>query len=275
MIKTRYRVSFAEAMFQYALARILARRFNYHLEAPPLPLFPATFEQTPGDEVYGPALQWFGHWPVDSQGWRKVQRAELFYAPAARLTLCGAFQRAELYLEEEDLIRESWFSPVGKRPVRAASDFVISLLSAEVFGEPSSDTTLTGESIAVIPRKSDSVLTDGEIRRLARTVPHQRLYIVLENPADPRMDRLKDLHAEFVCQGAREDFLFVQSFQKIAISQNPLHWWAAFLSKAKEIYFPPCNRGEWGDPAVPLLAHAPAHCGIDLRIMGDRYIHDW
>ena len=119
-------------------------------------------------------------------------------------------------------------------------------------------------------------LTEAEIRRLVKTVSHTRLHFLVDDPNDPMLERLKDLRGTVHCNGGMEDFRLIHSFQKVAIGQSSFQWWAAFLGKAREIYFPPIDRGIWSHPEPADLITDPWWWGIDLRVPGDaRYIYDW
>ena len=119
------------------------------------------------------------------------------------------------------------------------------------------------------------MLNEAEIRRLVRTVGHERLYLLTDAPGHPLVAAVRDLGAEVVSLGGMADFRFIHSFQKVAICQSTFHWWAAFLGAAREVYFPPCDRGVWSHPEPALLAHEPGHHGIDVRVDEARYIYDW
>jgi hypothetical protein len=118
-------------------------------------------------------------------------------------------------------------------------------------------------------------LREAEIRHLAKIVRHERLYFVTDEPRHPLWERLKDLHGEVFAEGGIRDFRFIHSFQKVAICQSTFHWWATFLGAAREIYYPPTNRGLWGHPEPAEQAWQPGHYGIDLRVDEPRYIYDW
>lgn len=59
-----------------------------------------------------------------------------------------------------------------------------------------------------------------------------------------------------------EDFSFIMSFNNIAICQSTFSWWAAFLSKASNVFFPKSTCGPWNKK----------ESGIDLKVDDeDRY----
>jgi len=275
MITLSYTQSLPNRMFQYAFGRILAERFGYRLKAHPLSLFPGSRQCVSGEEVFSPKVHWFGNWPIGEE-FRPVTGEELYTPPVARLCLRGAFQRFELFAESRDSIREDWFR-IDAGPLRPSSDFAISLdapVNPKEGAQPLTAHVTDPKAAAGLLR--DSFLTAEEVRRLAKSVPHKNLFIVVGClvPAWVKTD-LEDLRPTFVSAGEYGNFLFLLRFQKLGIGQSAAHWWAAFLSQAREIYFPPCDRGCWLHPAPPLLAHEPAYHGIDLRVDEPRFVYSW
>lgn len=61
----------------------------------------------------------------------------------------------------------------------------------------------------------------------------------------PRVIKHKDPYSYEATIG---DFRLIASFNKIVISQSTFSWWAAFLSKATEIYMPKPKYGYMSDP---------------------------
>lgn len=273
----------SEQLFQYSFGRILAGRFNYSLRALRIEGFPETASVIKGDRVFGPTVVWSGQWPFEN-GARRLLSGDLFSQPGAEVCLSGSFQRYELLESAQESLRFDWLRRTDRPSVRKSSDFVIGLTTEEpkrlIKPEltPARDLPKDAPQPDLISRPEEvrrSSFTEEEVRRLARLVKYRRLYIVVEEPNASHIKRLcEDLHAEAV-PNIREAFPFISSFQKIAFSQNTFHWWAAFLSNAREVYFPPCDRGEWGHPHPAILAHDPHHHGIDLRVQEQRYIYDW
>lgn len=268
MILLHRRDRLGNRLFEYCFARVLARRFSCRLAALPMPKFPGTFADFSGEEVYGPEVCWQGNWPFDAYSGRRLVREELFQAPGQRVRLDGLFQRWELIADAREEIREDWLRVEGACPARPSGDFAICLRLGDVYA-----TGHGAEDGGKGARWSDGVLREEEIRRLVRTVPHERLYFVTDAPGDPLLAAVRDLGAEVCSAGGMEDFRCIHSFQKVAICQSTFHWWAAFLGAAREIYFPPCDRGVWSHPEPALLADEPGHHGIDLRVDETRYIY--
>lgn len=260
-----------DALGQYCFGRLLARNFNYALRAIPLPGFPETFLDIDGEEILAPDLHIEGQWPRDAYSGRNLERGELTCAPRSKLTVRGGFQRVEFYRELENEIREKWLKLSTPPSPRGVGDFAICLRST-MNGKPQ-----VAESEKHAKRfETASLLNEQEVRRLAATVSYSRLYLVTNLPEHPLVRALRDLGGEVVVEGEMKEFLFLRSFQKVAISQDSLSWWASFLGHAREIYFPKCDRGIWSHPEPSHLSYQPWWHGIDLRGKNDpRYVYDW
>ena len=214
---------------------------------------------------------WTGHWPADAYSGRKLGQAELLQPPGAKVMLSGFFQRFEYIADIREEVREDWLRMDDPLPVRPSGDFAICLRLGG--GDDRAGEMEDGKGEV---QREDGALHEAEVRRLARMVPHERLYIVTDEPGHPMIESLKDLHPIIQSEGGTKDFRFIHSFQKVAISQNAPDWWAAFLGAGREIYFPKMDRGPWSHPEPALLAHEPGHYGIDLRVPDEeRYIYDW
>ena len=257
-------------MSQYCFARVLTGRFGYALDACPIAGFTASRRRIDGEEVLGLEVRWTRQWPREVYSSRKLERAELFQAPGARVTLQGFFQRFEYIAEIREEVREDWLKLDDPAPVRASGDFLVCLRMKDDVRD-----TKNLEGSEASPW-TDSVLRVEEIRRLVKTVPHERLYLVTDEPGHPTIESLKDLHPVVQAEGEMQDFRFIHSFQKVAIGQSAFQWWAAFLGAAREIYSPPMDRGIWSHPEPADLITDPWWWGIDLRVPDDqRYVYEW
>ena len=193
--------------------------------------------------------------------------------------LSGAFQRFELVSKWREDIRNSWLPLRKPFAPRQGGDFLVCAGCDSHMGErgrimmDEDDYVSVNEQVAL---RRGARLTEAEIRRLVKTVSHTRLHFLVDDPNDPMLERLKDLRGTVHCNGGMEDFRLIHSFQKVAIGQSSFQWWAAFLGKAREIYFPPIDRGIWSHPEPADLITDPWWWGIDLRVPGDaRSIYDW
>jgi hypothetical protein len=255
---------------QYSFARVLAERFGYRLTTVPVPNFSGTLSQVCGEEILSPLARWQGQWPFDSLISRPVQSAELLVAGGAHLILTGWFQRFELIADARQAIREDWLRLDNPWPIRPSGDFAICLrLGDYARGGIADQADEKTDTLA------HSVLREDEVRRLVKVVPHKRLYIVTDQPDHPMIEALRDIRAEIRSGEMMDDFRFIHSCQKVAISQSTFHWWATFLGRAREIYFPSTDRGIWSKPEPALNGSDPLHYGINLQVDEPQYIYDW
>jgi hypothetical protein len=270
MIVLHRRNRIGNMLSQYSFARVLARRFGCRLLAAPVAGFGRTWVRIDGEEVFGPAVRWRGQWPFDGLVGRRVERQELFTAPCARLTLEGWFQRFEFIADCREVVREDWLRLDDPHPPRPAGDLAICLR----LGDDPCRTSVKDDPQAEPPENRHP--REDEVRLLVKRVAHERLFLVTDQPRHALIAGLRDLQAEIVCGRAMENFRFLHSCQKVAIGQDAGEWWAAFLGRAQEIYFPRIEQGAWSHPSSAKFVYEPEHYGIDLRVLDeDRWIYGW
>ncbi len=223
-------------------------------------------------------IQLSGQWPFDAVSGRRLEYAEIGGFAHASSRLEGRFQRFDLIAERKDKPLHDWLragSPPDQRLKRA---FLVCVSCgghmADKGAKIDADDFLARREDALL--RGASRLTEGEIRRLVGRVEHSELHWLVDDPDDPMLTRLIDLGGVVHCRGGMEDFRLIHSFQKVAIGQSAFQWWAAFLGAAREIYFPPIDRGIWSHPEPADLITDPWWWGIDLRVPNDeRYIYGW
>ena len=221
---------------------------------------------------------WVGQWPRDASSGRKIDGGEFVEYSGNQIVLSGDFQRFDLIAGSKDLIRADWFQLSDQPAVRGMNDFLICVGCGGHMADKGAkidENNLAVQQEDTFLRRA-SRLTETEIRRLVKTVSHTSLHWLVDDPDDPMLRRLLDLGGVVHCLGGMEDFRLIHSFQKVAIGQSAFQWWAAFLGAAREIYFPPIDRGIWSHPEPADLITDPWWWGIDLRVPGDgRYVYGW
>lgn len=243
MVEVKYSGGLGERLFQYCFGRLLAERFGYALEANPIPAFPGTRTPVNGNRVVSPMTVWSGNSVRDSLTELTLTGQALFDPPEARIVLHGHFQRYEYFRGHAAEIRDRWLALDPRPAARPADELVIC-------------------------HGRDHALRAGEIRGLVDRVAPAKLFIATETPDDPLFfGQLADLNPTIIHEGPMANFRFIASFGKIALCQDATSWWAAFLSEAQEIYFPPCDRGPWSGTRGSDLP--------DLRVPEPRYVYDW
>ena len=78
-------------------------------------------------------------------------------------------------------------------------------------------------------------------------------YICTDDPKSPFLKKFekynviihkhKNALIQYDPESGLDDFKFIMSFNRIIIAQSTFSWWAAFLSKANEIFIPITNQG--------------------------------
>ena len=213
---------------------------------------------------------------MDVQTGRRIEIRELLM-PDGVVCLLGSFFRFDLIAECSGLIRTDWYRLPDICPVRSIGDLLVCVGCGAHMADKGSkinkrDMVAHNEA----PLHCASRLTESEIRRLVKTVSHTSLHLLVDDPNDPMLERIRDLGGTVHCGGGMDVFRLLHSFQKVAIGQSAFQWWAAFLGAAREIYFPPIDRGIWSHPEPADLITDPWWWGIDLRVPGDeRYIYGW
>jgi hypothetical protein len=77
-------------------------------------------------------------------------------------------------------------------------------------------------------------------------IEYDRVFITSQDPHNPILEDLYKYDPIFLDHiSALHTFNFVRLFNKIILSQSTYSWWAAYLSKAAEIYFPITKDGPW------------------------------
>ena len=266
MISVPGKTKLSDHLFAYAFGRILAQRFNYALRAAPMINLPGTAARVDGQEYLNTTRRWVGHWPMEESTGRALEKGELFVAPGYPVSLIGGFQRFELFADHREEIRNDWFAVPNRWNQRSAEELVICLDSSVEFGE---------SAFEKMEARSMAREAVEECVRLARTVPHRTLHVLYHGERDSIPAEVAALKPEVMVPESHWDELqFLASFQKIAIRQDALQWWGAFLGAAREIHFPKTKRGPWSQPNRARLAHESWWYGIDLKVLDDpRYIY--
>ncbi len=263
---------------QRCFAYAHSRQWGYQYVNLALPGFPGTRPNVSGRRLLGARVVLEGQWPFEEHSGRRVEMGELSLPSGALISFRGSFQRFDLISAFQEEIRGDWFRLEDAAVVRGEGEFLICIGCGGQFEDKG--TKIENGDIAA--KREDtflrraSRLTESEIRRLVKTVSHTSLHLLVDDPNDPMLERIRDLGGTVHCGGGMEVFRLIHSFQKVAIGQSSFQWWATFLGAAREIYFPPIDRGIWSHPEPADLITDPWWWGIDLRVPDDeRYIYGW
>lgn len=245
MVEVKYVGRLGNNLFQYCFGRILAESLGYKLKADPIPGFPNTGAHVDGHDYSG--------YPTQILIGQKVDLNSILKDGSKRKIVLndGFFQRYEYYKPYKKLIKDDW----------------LRINSASIECPKPDDIVLhirRGEYV-----KFDIALPFSYYENCLKTVKHDRVYICTDDPTDPFIVLFKKYKAIIYHNGSDilKDFVFMKSFNKIILSAATFGWWAAFLSNAKEIYFPIPLRGYWNDSEA-------TEGGLDLKVDDEsRYIY--
>lgn len=220
MIEVKYIGQLGNNLFQYCLGRILAENLGFKLKAGPIAGFPNTRVQIGGYD--------YSEYPPYILGEQRIDlKSILCDRPKRKIVLEGYFQRYEYYKEYKDIIKGDWLlTDIKVKKGIGANDIVVCIRRGDY-----------------LPKHALAVSYYEEALRLA---DYDRVFVCTDCPSDPFIFRFGRKYKAVVrSTNALDDFAFIMGFDKIIISRSTFHWWAAFLSKAREIYFPIPLTGRW------------------------------
>lgn len=270
MITVLPTVPVSETLSAYCFGRVLAERFGLCFSFPGIRGLVRDSEVA-GRRGMGSGKVWRGNWPFESPTGRRVEVAEFHASPGKGLRLDGAgFQRWEFLADVRDRVLGEWVVPTQVIPARGMEEFAI-CLSASKEREDVGRVKLPDDKPV-----ASGCIGEGEIRRLTRVARGAKFVLITGEVEHPVLKAVADLKLPVLLASDWEQFLWIRSFSRVAISQNAAQWWGAFTGLAREIYFPRTTRGPWSVPAAPVLAHEPWWHGIELRVPGDgRFVYGW
>jgi len=275
MVEVRYLGRLGNNLFQYCFGRILTENLGFKLKTASIPGFPNTGTQIKGlDYSSYPAqviIDWEGKLRVlpledrnmplytfyqqmktqKNQNIANKQFTDLkdILADKTKRTIVffGYFQLYKYYMLYKKVIRNDWLLMDSKcrSPYRVSPEDIAVHIR-------------TGET-----KQNDFLTSFSYYKEALDIANYQRLFIVVDHPLHPFLRFFKQ-YKPIVCHSSTsflEDFVFLTQFNKIILSPSTFGWWAAFLSKAKEIYFPIQQEGYWADK----------NNSVDLKVDESRY----
>ena len=253
MIIVNYKGRMGNNMFQYSLGRILAEEMGYYFHASAVDGFKktnTTLEPT-GEIVMAPEPIRLRGQHLEIDGQRVDIKTFLKRAMGQEVHLEGGFfQRYEHYKSYKDRIRK-WFEIEDLNVGQTNNDIIIHLRMGDCILD-----SLAQDPYIMPFEYYDAALNATSFDRLyicsdPHTLDHS---LFLEY-----MEKFSKYNPELLRGDQMEDFRAIKSFNKIIISQSTYSWWAAFLSKASEIFVPVpepgAHRHEWSiaSPGVALF----------------------
>ncbi len=249
MVTVRYKGRLGNHLFQYALGRIMATELGYELEASPIKGFPGTSQPVSGARMDGDPIVLVGQ-SIDFQG--LIRGTHM-----SPIVLDGYFQRYEYYRDYRTSVRD-WLRPSEETRSRVLSrlrpgDVVVHVRVGDVRKR--------------CKPNAHRVTPFAFYRSVLKRLTWDRLFLVTGDPDDALPQRLARRFGGTIVSGTREeDFEMMRAAGRLVMSASTMTWWAAWLSDAREIYFP--TTGQW-NPWVQRMF--PSVRDVDLVVDEPRY----
>jgi hypothetical protein len=198
-------------LWQYAVSRSIAEENNLKLNCYSIPGFPETFIPVEGETYYDPTIVIEGHYFDPKLDFR-----------SKRIEMKGYVQRYEYIKKHKDQIK-NWLKLEVLSPIEVLpDDFVVSIRRG-----------WNGYPASLCPPKEFFL-------DIFSKVKHGRIILCTDTFEDSFFDFIEDVEVEVIKAkySPLEQFAIIQSANKILLTSSTYCWWAAFLSDAKEIYYP-------------------------------------
>lgn len=221
MISIDYLCGFANRLFQYSIANIVAKRHGLMLPAFPIEGFPQTYKNVDGIKCDGePEVV---QTPADVYN---ILNRKVISRP---LRVIGLFQKANLYLNNQSDIKERW--------IRLDSSIHISEYS-------------TMCDLIIHIRRGDYLLHNwgapfSFYQEAIESSSFNKVCIITDDPRDPFLKRFQKYKPTVICSHYLSDFALLTRAKKLILSPSTFSWWGAFLSNAEKILFPIPQHGIW------------------------------
>jgi len=220
MVEVKYNGRLGNNLFQYCFGRILAENLHYKLRANPIPGFRNTKTKVDGQD--------YSSYPTQIlQGHAIDLKSIIQDKTKRRIIVDGFFQRYEYYREYKDIIRNDWLlTDIQIKESIGKNDIVVHVRGGDY-------------------KNTRNALSFSFYEEALNGAKYERLFLCTDDMGNPFIRRFRKYNAIIHHTNPLEDFQFTMSFSKIILSQSTFSWWAAFLSNAKEIYFPLPLSGYW------------------------------
>jgi len=228
MVKVNYMGRLGNRLFQYCMGRILAEETGLLLDAEPIPGFPNTKVKVPGlDYSDMPSLI------LRSEKDQKIN-LQCLIGRKNKIVLKGFFQRYDYFRNYKRKIRENWLvTDFKKSNLIGKNDLLLHIRLGDYTCHK-------------------SILPFSFYLNVFKKTSFDKVFIVTDDPQNPYLKWFNQYSPVVMHQDVLEDFNLIKSANKICISQSTFGWWAAFLSEAKEIYYPVPLEGIWCSKDIDL-----------------------
>ena len=268
MIIMNHHGGVGNSLFVYCLGKALAKELDTELYhgtirnrrgkeaidiAAVSTLFPR-FADLPSDTTSRPDTVYFGHEIELENILRRGHPRDIALGQSG--SGISFFQKYEEYYKPyKSLIKREWLVVKDPYSAQDPDDLVIHLRLGDVAEQDQL-------------RRLVPLMPFEYYEYLLKKVNYRKLHLVTTDPTHPLVRKFDSYRPKIIHGYQVHDFKSIMAFNKISIPISTFSWWAAYLSNAREIYFPVFDYGLWwGLPDKPHIG-AP-----DLRVRERRYIY--
>jgi hypothetical protein len=226
VVEIDYRGRLGNWLVQYCIGRRLANELGFSLASMAIPGFPNAVPLGPS---YDPDACRLARDRIHT-----AHEVDLDSVVADRrpriIQLHGFFQRYEFLQPVKDVLRESWLAS-GPLPPTDPDELTIHIRAGDIWRA----TAPAGQKMV---REYHGLPFSFYADVIGRR-PWRKIHVVTEDPRDPMVQKLVSHFGVTVSSGeVMDDFNRLRASHNLVPSISTFAWWAAWLSNARQIYYP-------------------------------------
>ena len=244
MIAIHHRGRLGNTLFQYSFGRILAERFGYALGCHKIQGFSNAI---PLDGLkYGKKFGVFLTYDNIDSVLKDLENNK----PHKVITNIG-FQQYSLYKNSKEKIKQ-WLKPDLQLNKNDVSNLDFRINNNGKLENILID-KITDDDIVIMQRLGNFVHFKMDLKlnyfhTILKQAKFKRVFITSDDIESDMLGSFAEYNPIFVFGPPLVHYSFASLFNKIVMSQSTFCWWIAWLSEAKEIYFPFTMDGYWSKP---------------------------
>ena len=203
MIHIKYNGGFGNCLFQYTFARLIAIKFNYHLDT----IF--KFNNIINTTNYNGQLQYNTPKIVINNGFPDDLEPALYM-------IDGFFQNYDYYKNNKTLIKSFFVLDTSKIAINK-KDICLHIRLTDYWN-------------------LNWVINPSYYLNILEQETFNKVYIITDDVNDPYLNNFKKYNPIIISESPKTDFYKLMEFDKIILSNSSFAWWAMFLGNSSKIY---------------------------------------